>query len=163
MQQPKVSVIIPTFNYAHYIGEAIDSIFNQSYPKESIEIIVVDDGSTDDTQMVLRKWIDSGELKYFYQQNQGKAAATAYAIQQSSGKYIFNLDADDYFFTDKIETTISVFESDADIVHVASAARIFHDEAQTLGDIENLPGDIIGKAIDGGQLLDYFYDNNILY
>jgi len=163
MPQPKVSVIIPTFNYAHYIGEAINSIFNQSYPKGAIEVIVVDDGSTDDTQMVLRKWIDSGELRYFYQQNHGKAAATAFAIQQSGGKYIFNLDADDYFFNDKIEKTVSIFESNPEIVHVASAARIFNDDTQTLDDVEKLPDDIVGKVLDGRQLLDYFYDKNILF
>lgn len=163
MHRPLTSVIIPTYNYANYIGEAIRSIFDQSYPKASIEIIIVDDGSTDDTQMVLRKWIDSGDVKYFYQQNKGKAAATAFAIQQSTGKYIFNLDADDYFFNDKIERTVSIFESDPEIVHVASAARVFHDDSQTLGDIEKLPVNIIDKALDGMELLDYFYNNNILY
>jgi glycosyltransferase involved in cell wall biosynthesis len=163
MPQPKVSVIIPTFNYAHYIGDAINSIFNQSYPKQLIEIIIVDDGSTDDTQQVLRPWIESGEVSYYYQQNEGKASATSKAIEKSNGKYIFNLDADDYFFNNKVERTVTVFETDPGIVHVASAARILHDDTRKLGDIEPLPGNIVGKALDGEQLLNYFYDNNILF
>src|SRR6185503_5597716 len=95
--------------------------------------------------------------------NQGKAAATALAIQQSSGKYIFNLDADDFFFKDKIDKTVSIFESNEEIVHVASAAQVFNNDARMLGDIEKLPEIIVGKELEGRWLLDYFYDNNILY
>ncbi len=160
---PTVSVVIPTYNYAHFINQAISSITHQTYPSDLIEIIVVDDGSKDNTQEVLKNLIDNGIIKYFYQDNQGKAHATSQAIQYSSGKYIFNLDADDFYFTRKIEQTVKVFESDSEIVHVATAAKILHDNTQVITEYEKLPSEIIEKELDGNWLLKYFYHNNILY
>src|SRR6476646_875006 len=110
MSLPLVSIIIPTYNYGHYITEAISSIRDQNYPTSNIEIIVVDDGSTDNTREVLRKYIERGIIHYYYQPNKGKANATNYAIQKASGKYIFNLDADDYYFPDKISSTVRIYE-----------------------------------------------------
>ena len=66
---PKVSVVIPTYNYAHFVGEAIQSILDQSF--RDFEIIVIDDGSTDNTAEV----VSTFPVRYFYQENQGLAAA----------------------------------------------------------------------------------------
>jgi glycosyltransferase involved in cell wall biosynthesis len=162
MSLPLVSVIIPTFNYVNYILEAIDSVLSNSYPKELIEIIVVDDGSADNTKHVLQPYIDNGHIKYFYQENKGKASATSFAIEKTKGKYIFNLDADDYFLTNKILHTINIFETNDSIVHVASPARIINEENQAY-EIEKIPADIIGKPVHGNWLLEYFYNSNILY
>jgi len=57
---PLISVIIPTYNYANYIVEAITSVLNQNYPTDKIEIIVVDDGSTDNTEETLKPFVDEG-------------------------------------------------------------------------------------------------------
>ena len=107
--EPLISVIIPTYNYAAYIQEAINSITEQDYPKDKIEIIVVDDGSTDNTKEVLQYLIQNNTINYYYQQNKGKASATFKAIQLSSGKYIFNLDADDYFLPGKLQKAVTIF------------------------------------------------------
>jgi len=163
MNAPLVSVIIPTYNYAHFITEAIDSVLRQNYPQEKIEIIVLDDGSSDDTKDVLQAFIQRNTIKYFYQQNQGKASATQQAIRHSSGKYVFNLDADDYFLVEKIKRTVEVFESDETIVHVASPAQFFDRDMHTIKGAEGLPPAILGVKTDGIQLLKYFYRNNILY
>lgn len=160
--QPIASVIIPTFNYARYIAEAIESVLSQTYPQQLIEIIVVDDGSTDDTKIVLNYYIASGLIKYYYQENNGKASATRFAIEKSKGKYIFNLDADDYFLPDKIEQSIKVFESDEAIVHVASPARMLDEERQTY-ESERIPLEIIERPIQGKLLLKHFYTSNILF
>lgn len=162
MLQPNVSVIIPTYNYARFIGEAIDSILQQTYPFEKIEIIVIDDGSTDNTKQVLQPFIEKGAIDYYWQENRGKANATCNAIKLCTGKYIFNLDADDYFFPDKIETTVNVFESDSDIVHVGTPAKFIN---QKTGEyvIENLPPDILNKPLNGDWLLNRFYIGNFLY
>ena len=156
------SVIIPTYNYANFICDAIKSVMEQTFPKEQIEIIVVDDGSTDNTRQILQPFIEEGLIKYFFQKNNGKASATKLAIEKSGGKYIFNLDADDYFLPDKISKSINIFQSDENIVHVASPALISNQDKQEIKR-ENIPPDILDKPIEGSWLLEYFYKLNILY
>ena len=159
---PLVSVIIPTYNYAQFIGEAVESVLAQTYPTDSIEIIIVDDGSTDNTREALASYLGKDSIKYFYQDNRGKAAATTYAIKQSSGKYIFNLDADDYFFPNKISATVNIFESDETIVHVSSPA-LMKDEKNNIERKEIIPATIVGKVLDGNWLLNFFYSANMLF
>jgi len=158
---PLVSVIIPTYNYAHYINEAIESILTQNYPIDQIEIIVFDDGSTDNTEEVLQRHINSGVVKYFKQPNQGKASATYNAIQKSKGRYIFNLDADDYFFADKISRAVSIFEQDEEIVHVANPAKFVVD-GKDAGQ-EHIPAELLNKKLDGVEVLKYFYNGRMLF
>jgi glycosyltransferase involved in cell wall biosynthesis len=162
ISQPLVSVIIPTYNYAHYILRAIDSVLMQNYPVESIEILVVDDGSTDATKDVLSEYIELNKIKYIYQTNQGKAKATHTAIQASQGHYIFNLDADDYFLIDKIATTVELYQQDPTLVHIASPAIIEFSETN-ISEVEKFPFSILDKVLNGNKLLRYFYSNNILF
>ena len=90
---PKVSVIIPTYNYGKYIEKAIDSVFAQTY--KDFEIIVVDDGSTDNTREIIEnKYKD--KVKYFYQENKGAPSARNKGIEESKGEYLVFLDADDW-------------------------------------------------------------------
>lgn len=104
-----VSIIIPSYNAAGYIKEAVDSALAQTY--ENIEIIVVDDGSTDNTKEILAPYIKKRQIKYFYQKNQGLSAARNVAIKNSKGEYIALLDADDIFLPAKIEKQISYLEN----------------------------------------------------
>jgi len=163
MSCPTISVIIPTYNYAHYITDAINSVLEQDYPKDSVEIIIVDDGSTDNTREVLKEFMHNKTVQYFLQENKGKASATYKAIQCATGEYIFNLDADDYFLPDKIKRAVDIFESDESIVHVASPAQILDQESNTVKGAESLPTQILETKTNGEQLLRYFYNNNILY
>ena len=155
------SVIIPTHNYANFICEAIYSVLEQEC-FGGIEIIVVDDGSTDNTIDVLKHFIENWKIKYFFQENRGKASATNFAIQQSIGKYIFNLDADDTFLPGKIKASVAIYESDDTIVHVGSPAKIFYND-KGLFEVEKIPIDILNKPLDGNWLLHYFYNANILF
>jgi glycosyltransferase involved in cell wall biosynthesis len=157
-----VSVIIPTYNYGHFITEAIRSIVNQDYVLGEIEIIVVDDGSTDDTKNVLESFVNDGTIRYYYQANKGKANATSFAVQESNGKYIFNLDADDYFFPNKISEVVAIFEGDDSIVHVGAPAQFLNQNTQAFG-VEIIPIRLANKALDGMWVLRHFYRNNILY
>ena len=96
----RISVVIPCFNAEKYIDMAISSIYEQNYP--DIELIVVNDGSTDHSEEIILSWknrfADKGyELKYLYQRNQGQAAATSLALKYVTGDYLTLLDADDYF------------------------------------------------------------------
>ncbi len=101
-----VSVVVPTYNCRDYISEAIQSAIGPAVR----EIIVVDDGSTDDTQNVVSKMACS-ELKYFFQQNQGVSAARNRGIEAASSQLVAFLDADDYYLPYKVEQQIAVFEA----------------------------------------------------
>lgn len=88
----KLSVIIPAFNEERYISRAIDSVFQQT--QKNIELIVVDDGSIDNTAEIVKSY--GAKVKYYYQQNKGVAAARNFGIENSNGSFIAFLDADDY-------------------------------------------------------------------
>lgn len=101
-----VSVIIPSYNCAKYVAEAIESVLNQTY--DDFEIIVVDDGSTDNTKEILKEYIEKKRIQYIYQENQGPGAARNSGIKASKGEYIAFLDADDAFKEDNLEKKISM-------------------------------------------------------
>lgn len=95
---PLVSVVMPAYNSARYIAEAIDSALQQDYPAQ--EIIIVDDGSTDDTVNIVARY--GGKVQLLTQKNQGSAAARNLGIRHARGKYIAFLDADDAWWRHKI-------------------------------------------------------------
>lgn len=103
---PKISVIIPVRNGAAFITEAINSIFEQQY--EPVEVIVVDDGSTDNTTEILE--MTGKEIKYVYQENKGSYAARNKGLELATGKYIAFLDADDVWVENKLSIQLSVLD-----------------------------------------------------
>ncbi len=100
---PKVSVIIPTYNRASMVCEAIDSVLAQTYP--DFEVVVVDDGSTDGTGEVLRARYGD-RIRYFYQENQGRAVARNRGIRASTGEYLIFLDSDDWLLPEALEIQV---------------------------------------------------------
>ncbi|HYG77910.1 MAG TPA: glycosyltransferase family A protein [Planctomycetota bacterium] len=98
MRRPDVSVVIPTYNYGRYIGEAVESALRQTLPP--LEIIVVDDGSTDNTQSELRSF--AGRITYHRQENSGVSAARNRGIRAARGEWIAMLDADDIWRPEKL-------------------------------------------------------------
>ena len=95
MPTPLVSVIIPTYNTARYVQESINSVLEQDYP--SIQLIVIDDGSTDETVDIIRRY---GErVVWLTQQNQGAAAARNAGLAVAQGEYIAFLDSDDVWLS----------------------------------------------------------------
>lgn len=107
INNPKVSVIIPTYNRANVVCNAVDSVINQTY--KNIEIIVVDDGSTDDTKKVLNKY--AGNIKYIKQSNQGVSSARNLGIKESTGEYLAFIDSDDVWHSDKVQKQLDFFNS----------------------------------------------------
>jgi glycosyltransferase involved in cell wall biosynthesis len=103
-----VSVIIPTFNYARFLGEAIDSALAQSYAP--LEIIVVDDGSTDATSEVLAAYGD--RIRVLRQKNEGVAMARNAGIAAARGDYLAFLDSDDAWYPRKLELQMPRFEAE---------------------------------------------------
>lgn len=130
MEYKKVSVILPCYNYGAFVAETIESALNLDYP--NFEIIVVNDGSTDNTKEVLDALPPNEKLKIFHIPNNGVANARNVAVKNASGYYIIPLDADDIILPHFIKETISVMEKDPSIDVV-------------YGDYENF-GDLTGIA-----------------
>jgi glycosyltransferase involved in cell wall biosynthesis len=108
IEEPLVSVYIPTHNRSSMVGNAIESILNQSYT--AVEIIVVDDGSTDDTEEVVKSYFGAGNVIYFKHPSPlGACAARNKAIENASGTLITGLDDDDLFKPDRITELVTVF------------------------------------------------------
>ena len=96
MNELLISVLITTYNYGRFIEECIDSVLAQEYPSDKLEIIVVDDGSTDDTSERVQKY--ESKIHYIQKSNGGQASALNIGVANSHGEIICILDADDYFF-----------------------------------------------------------------
>ncbi|MGC2063338.1 MAG: glycosyltransferase [Thermodesulfovibrionales bacterium] len=104
---PFFSVVINTYNYGCYIEEAIDSVLSQTFHREQIEIIVVDDGSTDDTAERVRKYGD--RISYIYKANGGQASAFNAGVAATCGEIIAFLDSDDYWAPSKLQEVAKEF------------------------------------------------------
>jgi hypothetical protein len=110
--------VIPTYNCAQWIGQALDSVLAQTLPPA--EVIVVDDGSKDDTSKVMERYVARG-VQYIHQPNSGVAAARNRGIAQSSGELIAFLDADDTWHPRKLEVQVPVLVSRPELGLLASA------------------------------------------
>lgn len=100
MTDALISIILPTYNRADFIRSSLDSVFAQTYTHW--ELVIIDDGSTDDTVTVLREY-DDPRIKYIYQENQGVSAARNTGVAQCSGEIIALLDSDDEWLPEKLE------------------------------------------------------------
>lgn len=105
------------YNYAQYVGEAIESVLNQTY--QNFEIIVVDDGSTDNSKEVLSEYErgHSDKVKVIYKENGGQASGFNAGFSAASGEIIAFLDADDYWYSNKLETVVKYHKTHAGIQH----------------------------------------------
>lgn len=119
---PKVTILIDTYNYGRFIEDAIQSALNQTFPSKDIEIIVVDDGSTDNTHERVKKYKD--KIKYIYKENGGQASAFNVGFKNAQGEYIVLLDADDYLLPQRVEKVVNEFEKYKEVVCVLNARRI---------------------------------------
>ena len=109
----KVSVIIPTYNREATLKRAVESVLNQTYT--DFELIIVDDGSTDNTRQLVENIHDDRITYYYVKINSGAAAARNYGIERAEGEYIAFQDSDDYWHSDKLEKQMKVMESNTDI------------------------------------------------
>jgi glycosyltransferase involved in cell wall biosynthesis len=126
MTLPLVSCIIPSYNRPHYVCEAVDSALAQTY--EALEVIVVDDGSTDNTLEVLKKYGD--KIKVLDQPNAGTAAARNTGVAASSGKYLAWLDSDDSWLPQKISAQVEAAERHPEAAVVYTLCQQFDENGE---------------------------------
>jgi glycosyltransferase involved in cell wall biosynthesis len=110
MSLPMVSVIIDTYNYGHFIEQAIDSVLSQDFPADRMEVLVIDDGSTDDTADRIKKY--GSRIQYFRKENGGQASAFNFGFSRACGEIICLLDADDFWLLNKLRRTVQAFASE---------------------------------------------------
>lgn len=123
-----ISAVIPTYNYGRFLREAIDSALTQTHP--ALEVIVVDDGSTDDTPQVLASY--GNRIRAIRQPNQGVGAARNTGIAAARGEYVAFLDSDDIWKPEKLERDAARFNADPGLGLVHCGAELFDSTGKTL-------------------------------
>jgi len=128
---PRVSVIIPTYNRARFVGEAIQSVLDQDYV--NVEILIVDDGSSDDTREVIERDFPDPRVVYHYQENRGQNGARNAALERATGELLCFLDSDNWWLPDKLNTQVRAMRDNddvdicyGDIITVDEAGRELH-------------------------------------
>lgn len=149
---------MPVYNYGRYIGEAIESVLNQTY--DNLEIIVVDDGSTDNTREVVNGLIGKSGQKvhYYYQKNKGPGAARNFAVKEARGEYLAFLDADDLWLPDKLRLQMEIFSDNPDIGFIHTNYKLFNAE----GEIANYRFGITSLSQLSGNIFPYLLRENII-
>lgn len=146
MKDPKVTVVIPCFNHGQYLGEALQSVREQTVP--ALEVIIVDDGSTDAGTLRILDEIAAGGVKVMRRENGGPSAARNTGIGVARGEYILPLDADDRISGQFLERTTPLLDADP-------AIGIVHPQTLLFGDDEgpyalpayDFPGILVGNMI----------------
>jgi glycosyltransferase involved in cell wall biosynthesis len=130
---PRVSVIIPAYNAARYLTAAIDSVVKQTY--KDWEIIVIDDGSIDETRSIAQSYKArlGSRLQYVYQSNRGQPAARNVGIRMAQGEFIAILDADDIWLPDRLSRGVAVLEGDLRVGLVHSRVARINTEGMIVG------------------------------
>lgn len=140
-----VSVIIPAYNQAKYLGAAIQSVLDQTYPR--FEVIVVDDGSTDNTAAVVAGFSDP-RVRYIRQENRGLSAARNTGIRSARGAYLSYLDSDDLFLPEKLALLTAELEDKPYLGLVAGQAIPIDEQGKQIGKVFDHP-----LPAEGSQLL----------
>jgi glycosyltransferase involved in cell wall biosynthesis len=131
MNNPKLSVVIPAYNHEKYVGEAIQSVLDQTF--QDFELIIINDGSRDNTETEVLKFKDE-RIRYFSQENRGLSAALNRGIELSRGEYFNFLPSDDAFLPEKLEVQLDTFEESEDIGVVFSYPLIVDGEGKEVKD-----------------------------
>ncbi len=131
MTDPLISVVIDTFNYGRFIDEAIESVLRQEYPAERVQVVVVDDGSTDDTTQRIVKY--EPRIEYHRKPNGGQASALNLGFKKARGEIVALLDADDYWLPAKLRHVVEGFENHSD-------AGMIYNSLTVVGSSETPPG-----------------------
>jgi glycosyltransferase involved in cell wall biosynthesis len=143
---PKVSVIMPVYNGQAYIEQAIDSLLAQSF--QDWELVVVDDGSSDSTPQILKKFTDE-RIRTIRQENAGEATARNVGLENAKGEYVAFLDADDYYFSNALDDLSSFLDQNLEFGVVYSNGQIFDGENRSIMTLSEIrPGFYTGNILE---------------
>ena len=131
MKLPKVSVVIPAYNHERYVGEAIRSVLDQTF--SDFELIIINDGSTDNTESEILKFKDD-RIRYYSQENRGLSATLNRGIGLARGEYFDFLPSDDAFYPEKLEVQLRVFEGNPELGVVFSYPQLVDVEGREIKD-----------------------------
>ena len=131
-----VSIIIPAYNQSQYLAAAIKSALAQTY--RAIEVLVVDDGSTDDTRQVAASFTDP-RVRYIYQDNRGLAAARNTGLRHATGGFVSFLDSDDLFLPEKLALLVAALDEQPALGLVAGEAVLIDEHGEPLGEVFERP------------------------
>jgi glycosyltransferase involved in cell wall biosynthesis len=149
MAEVKISIIIPCYNYAHFLAECFGNLQKQSY--SNWECLVVDNNSSDDTKHVVEEFTkQEPRIKYLFQPVKGPSAARNLGIKEAKGEYIQFLDADDLLQGNKFKNALQIFNTQADADIVYSGCRYFQD-----GNMNNLFFSMHGNKINDKDWMPY--------
>lgn len=121
--QPMISIVMPAYNEGPYIIESLESLLKIDYPRDKLEIIVIDDGSTDDTYAKAESMESKGPIKVYTKENAGKGAALNFGIKKAKGELIATMDADSFVTPQTINEMIPYFNEE-DVMAVTPAVKI---------------------------------------
>ena len=146
IQNPLISVVIPAYNAELFLDETLESVLSQTY--ENWECIIVNDGSTDNTEEIAKKWCEKdARFRYFYKKNSGASDTRNLGIKDAKGEYIAFLDADDILTPDSLEVRINVLiEQNVDLV--ATKLQHFTDKLPKVSK-NNARQDVLYYAKEG--------------
>ena len=119
MTAPLVSVVVNTYNHDHFIAQALQSVLDQTFPADQVEIIVVDDGSTDSSPQIIQSFLPT--IRYIRKENGGQVSAFNAGVAEARGDIIAFLDGDDWWAPDKLAAVVDAFEKNPAIACVGHA------------------------------------------
>ena len=147
---PEVSVIIPTYNSARYLTDAVDSVLVQSF--KDYEVLVIDDGSTDDTEAIMRRY--GPPVRYIDQENGGVSTARNRGIVESRGRYVAFLDADDTWLPNKLERQLGALKENPGYRACYSAFTLCDCDLSPLHvRRSNRQGSVVGDLLSYGNVV----------
>ena len=149
----KISVIVPAYNVEKYISRCLDSILNQTY--HNLEIIVVNDGSTDNTKNIISSYVEKDKrVQIVNQENKGLFHARLAGLEKATGDYIAFVDSDDYISRDYYRVLINeAIEKEVDVV----VGRIVQENSEGKKWIQNIYNDYSFNKLDGNDIWDEYW------
>jgi hypothetical protein len=173
MSSARVTCVVTTYQYGHFIARCLDSVLAQDHPRDRLEVIVVDDGSTDDTRAVVDRYGDA--VRYVYQPNAGQIAATNRGIGEATGDYITLVDADDTVPSDAVSARAAILDARPEVGLVYGDMDIIDADGALLDpsyhrsyDVPTHVGRVLGPLLErnfvpGGTMMFRAADRPIYY